>query len=339
MTPQELELKTLQTVSGYFRYNRLLVKRPNTAIEYEASLKYRNTLQEALENGLIASEEILVRIMDLDLWDYVKEERFGELPKKIEELKVSLYKERTNSVRVQQVRKELELIRTEYMGLFGKRHAYDIFSAEGYANFVKLSHIIRTCTFLGKKLYKFSEESLEDVISEYQKNSLGEDDCREICRNEPWLTYWTTLKSGVPIFGDTTDEQRKLIRISTFYDNLRSSPECPPDWVIEDNDMLDGYLISTRQEREKEEQSGDLESRLNPKVAGCSEIFVMCNDEETSLYSEKDVGKVNEMNGAYAKAIKKVRDKVIEEKGRVCEVDLPDQKRKVQMMLNSGEIG
>jgi hypothetical protein len=130
----------------------------------------------------------------------------------------------------------------------------------------------------------------------------------------------------VQIFKEPTEEQRKLIRISSFYDNLRQSPDCPPDWVIEDDDMLDGYLIFSRKEREKEGNAKDIEGGLSDKVANSSEVYIVCENQD-------DANKVYDLNGPYAKAVQGARDKVIAEKGRVNEVDLPDVKKKLQMEM------
>lgn len=313
-------------VSGYSRFNKLKINRPNYSIEYEADIVYEETYNEAILNGLINNDSILDLLYRYELWDLQDEGRFNEIPQLIEDTKLRLYEERLHSETVKSLKVHLNVLRNEYGTLFGRRHSYDSYTAEGVSQFSKLCYMVRSCTFKGEKLYRFNEETLEEVIYEYQRSTLSEEQLRDIARNEPWGVYWSSLKSGIPIFKEPNEEQRKIIRISSFYDNLHQSPDCPPNFVIEDDDMLDGYLICTRKEREKESNSKDIEGSLSDKVANSAEVYVVCENQD-------DAKKVYDLNGAYAKAVQGAREKIITEKGRVNEVDLPDVKKKLQMEM------
>lgn len=315
-------------ILGYSKYKGLTLKRPTTSIEYEADLVYEETHQESL-SYTIPFSEMLLKLIEHDLWTPEQENRFTELPKLIEEGKVNLYENRTRSETLKNIRRTLADLRSEFLTLFSLRHAYDAYTCEGVANFTKLSSIVRLSVFKQEKLYRFKGD-LEEIIQEFQKNTLNDEKLREVARHEVWQGYWTAIKNGIKVFSDLTDEQRKLIRISSFYDSLRQSPDCPPDWVIEDDDMLDGFLISNRKKNEKESNERDLEGTLSDKVKNCSEVYIVCENQE-------DAQKVYGMNSTYAKAAMGAREKVIAEKGIVNEVDLPDVRK--QLLMTAARAG
>lgn len=314
-------------VAGYNKLNKLKIYRATYSIEYEADLVYEDTYNDSIKEGLLDSSSILDLLYKYELWDTNDEGRFREIPKLIEDNKLSQYENRLRTTTLKALKSALADLRSEYSNLFARRHAYDSYTAEGVSNYAKLSFVVRTSTFCGRKLYRFNGEvSLEEALFEYQKNTLGEESLRTLARTESWQQYWVSIKSGIKVFENPNEEQRKLIRISTFYDNLRSSPDCPPENVIDDDDMLDGYLIHSRKEREKEENQNDLEKTLSPKVANSSEVYIVCENEE-------DAKKVYELNSPYARAIQESRNKVLAERGKVNEVDLPDIKKRLQMEI------
>lgn len=312
-------------VAGYNKLNKLKIYRATYSIEYESDLVYEETYNEALQSGLLNNESILDLLYNYDIWTPDDEQKFLNIPKEIEDNKLSQYENRLRTTSLKALKSSLKELRDEYSNLFARRHAYDSYTAEGVSNYAKLSFIVRTSTFYGKRLYKFRGD-FEEALFEYQKNTLSEESLRTLARTESWQQYWVSLKSGVKIFENPNEEQRKLIRISTFYDNLRSSPDCPPENVIDDDDLLDGYLIHSRKEREKEENQNDLEKTLSPKVANSSEVYIVCENEE-------DAKKVYELNSPYARAIQESRNKVLAEKGKVNEVELPDVKKRLQMEI------
>ena len=56
-----------------------------------------------------------------------------------------------------------------------------------------------------------------------------------------------------------------MVSFSRMYDGAYGSPECPPDKVIEDDDMFDGWLIDQRRTREKEQSVKRAEAAGNWK--------------------------------------------------------------------------
>ena len=108
---------------------------------------------------------------------------------------------------------------------------------------------------------------------------------------------------------------------SKMYDNAYQNPDCPPDEVIEDDDMFDGWMISERREREKNKKKKNLDKVTDQKG---DEIFVMADSPEDA----DDIVDVND----YSEKMR-LRDRMRQIKASedmIEELDLRD----VQMMLN-----
>ena len=338
MTVRERERLVNRILAGYFRLNKLKILPPSFILQYEATLVYDRVYKRCQKNGLMDEVSILNFLYDNLLWDDNTEERFHKIPKEIEDNKLELYKSRTNSSKVGTIRRKLDELREEYSILFGKKHSYDEFTCEGIASFSQIVFLVRNCTFFNRKLYSFDRMSLGQVLNNYRKFGISESQFRELGRTEPWGSYWNAIKNGLNLLPKPNEEQLRLIRYSIFYDNLYQSSDCPPSWVIDDDDMLDGYLIEKHAARKKEEDSNDIDRILGKKISNCSEVYIVCDDnDENALFGSKDYMKVNDMNNALARSIRASRNKAIEEHGSVLEHELPDMKRQLKMQLAGGK--
>jgi hypothetical protein len=121
---------------------------------------------------------------------------------------------------------------------------------------------------------------------------------------------------------DTTDEQRALINISKMYDSIYEHPECPDDKIIEDDDMLDGWMLFQKEKREKEKKQDSIVGGNN-KMKNAGEIFLMAG-------SKQEVDEIYALNSDETKVQLQNKQSYIQKVGSASEVDLPD----VQMELN-----
>ena len=152
---------------------------------------------------------------------------------------------------------------------------------------------------------------------------------REIARSEPWRSIWAVQKADsfhTPA-QEWTDSQRYLASFSKMYDNVYESTECPPDSVVQDDDVLDGWFIQQRKKRDeaKQEQSTDHHFG-NHKGRGRQELFVMARNQD-------EANAILNQNDAAGKAIIQTRKQVLKNAGgeAVLEQDMPDVKRDLQM--------
>lgn len=336
MTSLEREVLVNRILAGYLRLNKLQIYPPSFLLLYESNLIYKRVYDKCKSQNLLDEVSILNFLYDRGIWTDEKEDRFSKIPKLIEDSKLELYKSRNNTAKINKIKRELEGLKDEYSELFSDRHSYDEFTTEGIANFAKKTYLIRNTTFSNGKLYSFSKETLGRVLTKFQENLISETQYRELGRTDPWSGHWSAIKNGLNLVPQPTEEQLRLIRYSIFYDNLYQASDCPPTWVINDDDMLDGYLIEKNISRKKEEESMDIDKVLGSKIANSSEVYIVCDDEdENALFSSKDFNKINDLNDAYGRSVRTAREKALDEHGTLKDHELPDVKRRLKMQINS----
>jgi hypothetical protein len=153
-----------------------------------------------------------------------------------------------------------------------------------------------------------------------------------MARTEPWRSTWSCKKCEREVFGvptvDLTEDQKSLVIWSTMYDNIYEHPSCPQQEIVDDDDLIDGWMIVQRKERQKNQTKLQVEDLIsNVKIKNSGEVFVIGQ-------SKSDRERIDSLNDDNAKNIKRQRLKMIQEKGFLNEVDMPDTKLDLQMQSN-----
>ena len=142
-----------------------------------------------------------------------------------------------------------------------------------------------------------------------------------------WRSYWTSAKNGASLFvgsvSEWSDDQRVLASMSRMYDNVYEHPECPSDQVIDDDDMLDGWMILQRRLVDVQKKKTAVDA-LHPKLKNAQEVFIMADDSQEaqeikSFNTQETLNTINQ------------RSDFINARGSVSSIELPD----VQMDLRN----
>jgi len=295
---------------------------------YKAQEVYQDTFEEAYFGGLPLQEEVYEMLIENSLWSPVEEKMTKQIGKDIEDFKIQLYKALFDFKAQVSIRRLLDYAKDKQVDLHRKKHVYDHTSCQGVASYARSCWIIENCTTDEKnKPYNFSGYSISQVLGDYQSSMLEEHEVRELARSDPWRSIWSSSKKEGTLFGKNgislTDEQKHLIMWSSMYDNIAESPEAPQDDVLEDDDMLDGWLLMQRREREKSRDEKSVESVLNEKISGADEVFITARSQE-------DMDRINELNDERAALIKAQRMHQIQTtEGGVAHQDLEDVKQDI----------
>tara|TARA_B100001769_G_C22105678_1_gene597318 strand:- start:2482 stop:3000 length:519 start_codon:yes stop_codon:yes gene_type:complete len=165
---------------------------------------------------------------------------------------------------------------------------------------------------------------------------MSDSQIRELARNEPWRSLWSMRESaGIKLFinkdfQELTNNQKNLIVWSQLYDNIRESMDVPPDEVIEDDDMLDGWFIEQGRKRKREVKKKHLEDSLtNKDITNKDEVYVMSKKDDSSGIQD-----IYDMNEATSRWVISERDKQIQSEGKVAHHKLTDQKIMQQNEIN-----
>ena len=158
---------------------------------------------------------------------------------------------------------------------------------------------------------------------------ITEVDARYLTRKDPWRGLWAASKTENGVFGkcssDLTAEQGMLISWSRIYDSVQENPECPPDEVLKNNDMLDGWFIHQHRKREKDKKNRGSDSGSNVKG---DEVYMFAD-------TRKDAQRIYDMNDGAARGIIKTRQKQLERNPQGVEAqNTMDAKMEMRQMSN-----
>lgn len=330
------------------------VKGANAHQKYLAEEIYSELCEEYYE--LMSDENLMDWLIENDYWSTQEEEKLGQFKKEIEEFQVKLFELGLRGQEKITTKKCIAHARDRIKELSNKRHAFDFLSAKGAALIEKNKYLIGLglTNSKGKPIltefnYLRGKFPLFDrIVVEYNRKVIKIGEYREIARTEPWRQYWSAKEATSSIFDVPatylTDEQLTLISWTRLYDNVFQHPKCPSDEVIEDDDMLDGFLIKDKRDRDKEKLKETAEDLIkNPKIKSAQEVFMMADTPEyrTGEYELPMVmspDEINNLNDESVKATKRQRDGFIEKHGNVKEAQLPDVKKKLQMAINQAKF-
>jgi hypothetical protein len=122
-----------------------------------------------------------------------------------------------------------------------------------------------------------------------------------------------------------TTEQKAIVVWSSIYDNIGESPDCPHSTILDDDDMLDGWLIIQRQTREKDQkQKRGTEFTGNQKIAGAQEVYLPAQ-------TEQDAKDISDLNQGYGERVRRSRLAQVEREGRVPLMKFDDMKQRLQI--------
>lgn len=328
-------------ISGRQEYSvgerRFFIVNPTHQDRCRANQIYKDSIVDGIYQGLLSNEDVFNLLIDNGIWTVEKQKEYDTLISNIEMLKIKLFNFAFKSKEREVGKKTLRVSKERFEKLTSIKHSFDHFTYEGYANIVRYRYLMAASVRNsdGSRTFEnFEDEDsglLNALVSQITENSISEKTYRELARTEPWRSIWTAGRNrdifGVPAI-DLTEEQRNLISYSMLYDNIYESPDCPSDFIIQDDDMLDGWLITQRKKRETDSNKNLVESKItNSKIANANEVYIVAETPE-------DVERINSINSEEARIIKRQREKFIREKGKVNELQLPDVKRDYIMQRN-----
>lgn len=352
---QEAERLVNRIVSGATRCKirdvglnvvNLLIKNASRYHKYIATEIYNEVYEEAIDYGMYHDDDLKIFLIENNLWLPEDEERLETLQKDIDDLKLRMYESSFNSQILAGAKRVLVAAKADAYSLMERKHSYNHLSASGFAEIEKNKYLI------GMSLYylngtQFMDEDtywstpifvLEQALSIHRQNRIDEIGYRYLARNEPWRSYWISRKTEGKLLGvapvDMTEEQRTLIIWSNIYDNVYENPEQPPQYVIDDDDILDGWFIFQRRKREKETNKSAIDSLIgNEKIKNSGEIFIPAK-------SKNDLERIASLNDVQADLTKKQRLNYLAKHGVVPESQMPDtkndlRKQRAEMFKNA----
>lgn len=308
--------------------NTYYVCAPSPAHKLEAAYVYAETLYECSFQGVLADEEMAQILIDNGLWSSDEENELQSAPVRLDALKVDMYQRFVGfqSRRVEQARRMLMRLRKRQNELSQRRHQYDLYTQTGLAQAFRLQYLIsrnaKDVDYNPVDLESQSEWLLRIILQEYTRNRPDELMIRALAQDGRWRMMWASGKQEGRVFGVPstwlTDEQQNLIAWSKMYDNINEHPEPPPKEVMEDDDMLDGWIILEQKKREKAQRE---RTGMKDKP-GAQEMFIPVETAE-------DAKRVEAMNDTGSAFVKRQRMAALKQHKVVGEQHMPDSRQQI----------
>ena len=331
-------------ISDYMPFENYFIASPSRENRFIAEEIYLKYYKQALEAGCLSEEDLFKILFKRKIWSQVKEIRLKELEKDMDNIKIKMYECFLNADLIKKLKIQLNDIRKSIENLNKDKSSFDGYTAKALAGYAKQNFLLGSSIYCGKnkpywkspKCFSLSDSILPkayEAISDYQ---LDDEDYRELARGSIWRSIWSIRKGAGNIFGrslvDLTAAQRNLLAWSNLYENVYSHSEAPPDEVIEDDDILDGWMLFQKRKREIESGKNEIMSRINPKIAQADEVFIMMGNE-SSIVGKDKFDLVYNMNDITGKIAFKKRMAQIQREGVVPDIQMKETQEQLQMQL------
>lgn len=313
-----------------------VIKSSTPEILYDASNIYEDIIHKNRFSEFLTDGQCIMILIKKGLCSKDILTNIDVIDKRIDELKLQLYDNRTNLHEMKKLRKTIQQVRDKQTEMHNIRYRFHHLTLNGYAEMIKRQYILyRTLYYKNKEIRVWNDFSninvklLEKVLAEYMLNLAKAEEIRDLAHNEPWRSYWNVNKAN-PFYTDhntcLTDEQRTLIMFSKMYDSIYEHPNKPPDSIINDDDLCDGWMIRQRKDIE-EEKKGNNTSKTTDKMKKADEVFIMAENVE-------DARSIENLNDTEARIIKKQRENIIKQSGKAVDANFQDRRLQIQQYKN-----
>lgn len=340
MNDADIEFLLYRIFSGklffYYKNDKYELVSPSIQMRYEAQLLYNNTINDEKYNDWLREDNLERILISLGLWTMDTSTIIKSLEKRIDDTKVALYNDRALKDKTKSNRKNLDNYHKQLGSILNKKTEIFSHTLEGYASSLKNEYIIcRTLYKDGERVFsddtKNNQNSytlFNNIVNEVNDHVIDTISFKKLARNNIWRMYWNCNKNNIfpGSVSEWTFDQRTLVSISKMYDNVFEHPESPEDSVIEDDDMLDGWMILQRRKIESQKKQNKIDN-LNPKLQKAQEVFLMANNTE-------EAQEVLSMNTSESLIKMKQRQAHIDATGASSQLQLPD----VQMDLRARSV-
>lgn len=340
MNDNDIEIIVYRILSGYtiFEYDNIeyLLKYPSIDIRYKASLLYNNIINDEKYQNWIREYNYEDIMIVSGIWAKNTNDVIKGLYKRLDDLKVELYKVWMMPSQQKRIRKDMDHIKKQLNKILSVKNDFFSHTLEGYASSLKNEYIICHTLYSNNRLvFDYNNKSNQKsflkfnaIVQEIDKLQISLTDIKKIARSSLWRSYWSGNKHtslfGIPV-SDWTDDQRTIYKVAQMYDSVYDHPESPDEIVINDDDMLDGWMITQQraQARIKKQNNVDLK---NNKLKNSGEVYLLANNAE-------EIEEIQSMNDDNTRRETRENMDYLLKKGEASATELPSIKRELTNTL------
>lgn len=339
MNDAELELLLYRILSGkvlfYYKNDQYELRPVSADTRYEAQIIYDNIINDEKYNDWIREDSLDFLLITTGLWTRDTKQILKDIEKKIDRTKVDMYLSASLSDKLKKLRRSLNEYKNQLNKILEHRHNLFANTLEGYATGIKNEYIL--CNTLFKNNNRVFPKNISsdqasyvyfnDLVTEVNKQNLPIEMYKKLSRSGMWRSYWNCNKEKIfnKSVCDWTDDQRTLVSITKMYDNVYEHPECPNDEIIEDDDMLDGWMIHQREKNKKAKKQAMIDD-MNPKLKNAQEVFLFPQNNQ-------DLEEIIGLNSEQSLMRMKQKVAYVKNNGEVEDGALPDVQNELRSQL------
>jgi hypothetical protein len=316
----------------------LILDLPTSEDSAIAALIYEKAYKEATDESMSTEEEAIAYHIITGNWDIKTDKEIAGIQEDIKTITRGLLDFLFNKTKLEAARKTLRSAEKALLERIMKRNSLLEHTAEQYAMLKRQRYIISkiTRTTDGNLFWPSDEafnaftnlkfiDHLCDIF--FYESRLSQAAIREIARSKTWRLNWMSAKTAGHLFDGNPAEwsfnQKELVGWSNTYDMVHEAYERPSADIIEDDDLLDSWMMREGEKIENRTKKEIGEKLVAPSSKdGRQECFIVTDRE-----GAKDV---YAMNDRITRAKIKAKEKLIAKKGTVKEQNLPESQAEIR---------
>ncbi len=317
--------RTRISLDGLFLY----IVEPKHKLIAKSYEIYEDTYNTCLMNNVYTTEEITNILAENNIWTPADEKNLEELKKELENKKVECFQNFYTGL-LKRKKFELKIINDKIHNELIRKTSMDHLTCESISEEQRYSWLIFHSTYLNGRRIKQDSIDITKIIYLYNQKSLSHTIIKDVARYDSWRSIWTNAKiQKTGLFNreiiDYSKDQSYLCSYSNMYDNIYENPECPDEEIINDDDCLDGWMITQRKKHEKLKKERQVEDIItNPKIKAAKEVFMVSNNKA-------DAEKIQSLNDQRTRSIIQQREEKILSSGRAKDTDFNDVQLELSM--------
>jgi len=274
---------------------------PCVDLLHQAEFFYEEKYFEGISSGFITLDDSYDMAISKNIITKKELEEIEELPNKIDDIKVDYFfaYQQKSEYSMKILKKTIDALKKKNNKLLNKKNIYYNTTADFWADYNTKIWILSQCVYY-KNMCKIDTDSYVFINKVYNNlEQIPSDFYRKIARHQEWSLYWGCKDN---LFNKSSDflneEQITIINTSKMFDAIQQNPNCPDKEVLDNSDLLDGWLINNSRKREGDIAKRDIDKQLDKSGIKGGNIFVVAKDAE-------DAKKINNMNNQANKMVAK----------------------------------
>ncbi len=303
---------------------KLYIKPPSSQLRHESYLYKDEILEDIQFDNLFTAQDLRDFLLNNEIISEDIDTIISNIQKNQELMKIEACENWMDFRRVDLLKRNLRSLDQQLMQLYSSKHCMDHLTKDGYAELCRINFLIINSVYdsIGNKIELDDAILIDKLATAYNSSFIPANILREIARTDPWTSVYASSQQIFNYCGtELTENQKNLLAYTRMYENIFKHQDAPNERIINDDDLLDGWLAIQRKQNKKTD--------TNDKYGNAQEVYLIAKDKNT-------IDNINGMNSQYAKNKKLSRLQQVKQKGRIAEFEFADVQQELRKQNKKG---